>query len=135
VQNRHPLINQNNLPVFLCTLDGNGNGGPPESLNDLMSEGRLIRLTWQRMIGGFILLLIGLFLAFRGYRYYRFTMFLAGFITGCKSFCLFGSTMNKKNDGGGAFVFAEMEKIRVLCAIHRSIASYATNLSLSVFLY
>ncbi|KAG0059199.1 hypothetical protein BGZ89_000585, partial [Linnemannia elongata] len=65
--------------------NGNGNNGErqPDVLNDLLGDGRSISLTWQRIVGGFILILIGILLTFRGYRHYRFTMFLAGFITGC----------------------------------------------------
>ncbi|KAG0033369.1 hypothetical protein BGZ81_008579 [Podila clonocystis] len=47
------------------------------------SDGRSISLTWQRIVAGLVLLLIGIILTFRGYRHYRFTMFLAGFIAGC----------------------------------------------------
>ncbi|KAG0263741.1 hypothetical protein BG011_008170 [Mortierella polycephala] len=56
---------------------------PDDSSGDQLGEGRSISLTWQRIVAGFILLLIGIILTFRGYRYYRFTMFLAGFIAGC----------------------------------------------------
>ncbi|KAG0215781.1 hypothetical protein BGX28_008091 [Mortierella sp. GBA30] len=51
--------------------------------NDLLGDGRTINLTWQRIVAGFVLLLIGIVLTFRGYRHYRFSMFLAGFIAGC----------------------------------------------------
>ncbi|KAI1319233.1 hypothetical protein EDD11_004627 [Mortierella claussenii] len=57
-----------------------GNGAQPN--NDPLGDGRSISLTWQRIIAGFILLVVGILLTFRGFRHYRFTMFLAGFITG-----------------------------------------------------
>ncbi|KAF8926527.1 hypothetical protein EDD21DRAFT_400990 [Dissophora ornata] len=47
-----------------------------------LSSGTSIELTWERIVSGFILLFIGLILTFRGYRHFRFTMFLAGFIAG-----------------------------------------------------
>ncbi|KAG0292688.1 hypothetical protein BGZ96_003806 [Linnemannia gamsii] len=71
------------LPFFAFAQDPNNGNNDGSSLTDLMSEGRLISLTWERMVAGFILLSIGLFLTFRGYRFYRFTLFLTGFITGC----------------------------------------------------
>ncbi|KAF9176712.1 hypothetical protein BGZ51_009773 [Haplosporangium sp. Z 767] len=56
---------------------------PNEPPNDPLESGTSISLTWQRIVAGFILLLIGIILTFRGYRHYRLTMFLAGFIAGC----------------------------------------------------
>ncbi|KAK3838319.1 MAG: hypothetical protein JOS17DRAFT_770690 [Linnemannia elongata] len=64
--------------------NGNNNGErQPDVLNDLLGDGTSTSLTWQRIVGGFVLILIGILLTFRGYRHYRFTMFLAGFIAGC----------------------------------------------------
>ncbi|KAF9154533.1 hypothetical protein BG015_000677 [Linnemannia schmuckeri] len=73
------------LPFLTLAQDpSNGNGeNQPGASNDLLGDGRSISLTWQRIVGGFILILIGILLTFRGYRHYRFTMFLAGFIVGC----------------------------------------------------
>ncbi|KAF9912884.1 hypothetical protein EC991_007496 [Linnemannia zychae] len=70
------------LPLLAFAQQPN-NGRQPDVLNDLLGDGKSISLTWQRIVGGFILLLIGVLLTFRGYRHYRFTMFLAGFIAGC----------------------------------------------------
>ncbi|KAG0367827.1 hypothetical protein BGX24_003072 [Mortierella sp. AD032] len=71
------------LPLLALAQQPNNGTRQPDVLNDLLGDGRSISLTWQRIVGGFVLLLIGILLTFRGYRHYRFTMFLAGFITGC----------------------------------------------------
>ncbi|KAG9072729.1 hypothetical protein KI688_000505 [Linnemannia hyalina] len=61
------------LPLLALAQDpSDGNGDSNSST-----------LTWQRIVAGFILILIGILLTFRGYRHYRFSMFLAGFIAGC----------------------------------------------------
>ncbi|KAF8931145.1 hypothetical protein BGZ47_000226, partial [Haplosporangium gracile] len=72
------------LPFLALAQDpSNGNGeNQPDASNDLLGDGRSISLTWQRIVAGFILILVGIILTFRGYRHYRFTMFLAGFIVG-----------------------------------------------------
>ncbi|KAF9958845.1 hypothetical protein BGZ72_010827 [Mortierella alpina] len=68
------------LPLFaLAQRDPN----QPNNNNDMLGDGRSINLTWQRIVAGLVLLLVGVILTFRGYRHYRFTMFLAGFIAGC----------------------------------------------------
>ncbi|KAG0271112.1 hypothetical protein BGZ95_001136 [Linnemannia exigua] len=71
------------LPLFALAQQPNNGTRQPDVLNDLLGDGKSISLTWQRIVGGFVLLLIGILLTFRGYRHYRFTMFLAGFIAGC----------------------------------------------------
>ncbi|GJJ70886.1 hypothetical protein EMPS_03236 [Entomortierella parvispora] len=55
----------------------------PSNGNGVLGDGTSIDLTWERIVAGYILLLIGIVLTFRGYRYFRFTMFLTGFIVGC----------------------------------------------------
>ncbi|ORZ13019.1 hypothetical protein BCR41DRAFT_371715 [Lobosporangium transversale] len=54
---------------------------PPPTQPD--GNGQSSDLTWQKIVAGFVLLLVGIILSFRGYRYYRTSMFLAGFIAGC----------------------------------------------------
>ncbi|KAG0349303.1 hypothetical protein BG005_011051 [Podila minutissima] len=71
------------LPILALAQQQNPNDRQPDVLEDLLGDGRLIALTWQRIVAGLVLLLIGIILTFRGYRHYRFTMFLAGFIAGC----------------------------------------------------
>lgn len=56
---------------------------PDQSPDSQLGNDRSISLTWERIVAGFVLLLIGIILTFRGYRHHRFTMFLAGFIAGC----------------------------------------------------
>ncbi|KAF9103321.1 hypothetical protein BGX29_003499 [Mortierella sp. GBA35] len=72
------------LPLFALAQQQQpqqpNNGRQPDVLDDLLGDGRSINLTWQRIVAGFVLLLIGIIITFRGYRHYRFTMFLAGFI-------------------------------------------------------
>ncbi|KAF9966100.1 hypothetical protein BGZ70_003299 [Mortierella alpina] len=63
--------------------DPNQPNPPNNNDNDMLGDGRSINLTWQRIVAGLVLLLVGVILTFRGYRHYRFTMFLAGFIAGC----------------------------------------------------
>ncbi|KAF9273436.1 hypothetical protein BGZ74_004767, partial [Mortierella antarctica] len=70
------------LPILALAQQQNPNDRQPDVLEDLLGDGRLIALTWQRIVAGLVLLLIGIILTFRGYRHYRFTMFLAGFIAG-----------------------------------------------------
>ncbi|KAG0331555.1 hypothetical protein BG000_010777 [Podila horticola] len=71
------------LPILALAQQNPDNGNQPGGSNDLLGDGRAVALTWQRIVAGFILLFIGFVLTFRGYRHYRFTMFLAGFIAGC----------------------------------------------------
>ncbi|KAF9427604.1 hypothetical protein BGZ94_004576 [Podila epigama] len=72
------------LPIIAFAQQQNPNNGrQPDVLNDLLGDGRSISLTWQRIVGGLVLMFIGVVLTFRGYRHYRCTMFLAGFIAGC----------------------------------------------------
>lgn len=112
-------------------------------LNDLLGDGRSISLTWQRIVGGFILILIGILLTFRGYRHYRFTMFLAGFITGCKYSLVYFLTLKvltvKRGDGERRTRFAEMENnVRAFFVsfTNQINSPYAANrLSLSLFFY
>ncbi|KAF9925245.1 hypothetical protein FBU30_004963 [Linnemannia zychae] len=59
------------------------NGRQPDVVQGWLGDPQSQSLTWQRIVAGAVLILIGLLLTFRGYRHYRFTMFLAGFITGC----------------------------------------------------
>ncbi|KAF9548258.1 hypothetical protein EC957_007027 [Mortierella hygrophila] len=65
------------LPLLALAQDpSNGNDNDSGDSNSTS-------LTWQRIVAGVILMLIGIILTFRGYRHYRFSMFLAGFIVGC----------------------------------------------------
>ncbi|KAF9570342.1 hypothetical protein EC968_001955 [Mortierella alpina] len=40
----------------------------PNNNNDMLGDGRSINLTWQRIVAGLVLLLVGVILTFRGYR-------------------------------------------------------------------
>ncbi|KAF9163502.1 hypothetical protein DFQ26_002459 [Actinomortierella ambigua] len=55
---------------------------PTPSFDELLATGRAYPLTWQRIIAGVVLMTVGLVLCFRGWRHFRFTMFLSGFIAG-----------------------------------------------------
>ncbi|KAF8954152.1 hypothetical protein BGZ46_003001, partial [Entomortierella lignicola] len=48
----------------------------------LYRDARAVSLTWERIVGGYILIIIGTYLALRGFRYYRVTIFLSGFLGG-----------------------------------------------------
>ncbi|KAF9348318.1 hypothetical protein BGX26_000265 [Mortierella sp. AD094] len=57
---------------------------PPEQDTDyeLYRDARAVSLTWERMVGGYLLMAVGLQLSLRGFRHYRLSMFLAGFLGG-----------------------------------------------------
>ncbi|KAK3825677.1 MAG: hypothetical protein J3Q66DRAFT_420715 [Benniella sp.] len=75
-----PLLSSRTTPQYLMDLYSPRTYNPP---NNQLNQDHSVNLTWERIVAGFILLLIGIILTFRGYRHYRFTVFLAGFITGC----------------------------------------------------
>ncbi|KAF9971503.1 hypothetical protein BGZ73_005547 [Actinomortierella ambigua] len=54
----------------------------PTPNDNLLSTGQAYALTWQRIVAGVVLITVGSILCFRGWRHFRFTMFLAGFIAG-----------------------------------------------------
>ncbi|KAG0238982.1 hypothetical protein BGW41_007998 [Actinomortierella wolfii] len=55
---------------------------PTPNNGNLLQTGQSLPLTWQKIIAGVVLMVVGLVLCFRGWRHFRFTMFLAGFIAG-----------------------------------------------------
>ncbi|KAF9582490.1 hypothetical protein BGW38_000142 [Lunasporangiospora selenospora] len=67
--------------LFFCALPILAKAQQPDDGSN--DGGTAIELTWERIVAGLVLMLIGVIFTFRGYRHFNFTMFLAGFIAGC----------------------------------------------------
>ncbi|KAF9112911.1 hypothetical protein BGX27_002576 [Mortierella sp. AM989] len=57
-----------------------------------------VALTWERMVAGFLAIAIGMPLTVRGFRHYRFTIFIHGFLGG--ALIVYSIFLNVEPDGG-----------------------------------